>query len=115
MCAIVAERMKTVAVCKDVRIGMDGGIGAAVEEGGLTPHFAISLFSEHRKGHRKLKTLDIVPDFSSSGEQDVFKAAEAPEFRLIIAKNRTINGRFPASLEANLEGKKLRVKLACTK
>jgi hypothetical protein len=115
MAAIVAEQMKVVTVCKDVRVGMDGGIGAAIESGGLTPHMSVSLFIEHYRGHDKLKTVAVNRSLSQSLKHDVFTSPEAPEFKLVVANNTNSKGRFPASLEANVDGKKVAIKLACTK
>jgi hypothetical protein len=114
MSAIRLDRMRVITTCRDVRIGMDGGIGAAIETGGIVPRFSVSLFLEHYKSHNKLKTLDV-QQAPSVAHSDVFVATDAPGFKFVIDKSKNANGRFPASLEATVEGKQVAVRLVCSK
>src|SRR5580698_8202865 len=80
MAAIVAEHMKTVTLCKDIRIGMDGGIDASIESGGLTSRISVSLFSDHYKTRNKLQTYDGIEQWESDvGLHDIFISPEDPD------------------------------------
>ena len=122
MSALVADRMKTVTVCKDARIGMDGGIGATLEFGGLNPHFLVNLFTQHYKSHDKFKSLDVKPDLKVAMPQahtSIIGGAQAyvaTDFKLTVsATKKQGTDRYPASLETHLDGKKVTVALVCTK
>jgi hypothetical protein len=112
MAALVAEKMRPVKVCKDVRVAMDGAIDAVVENSGLSNRYAVTLFKNKNYKKIKIGTIDVAPEVVAKG-----RAADSylgDGLRLTIGKNvNPKTGRQPASLQGEIEGQQVSVAMGC--
>ena len=90
---------------------MDGGIGAILESGGVSPRYSITLLRQHYKGHDKIKTLEVTSLFESTDE--VYSSKDVKLKVSSIKKAGSEN--FPAIIEAEIDGKKIADYLVCKK
>lgn len=110
MAALVAEKTKVVAVCKDVRIGMDAALQAKVLVAGLSKQFSLEIEKQHYRGNEKVTTIDVSKDNSSKSSETF----AADNLTLVVAKNSDPNtDKYQALMNGEVAGEKIAIKMAC--
>lgn len=113
-----AEKKKVVAVCKDVRIGMEGTLSAEVEASRLTSQRSIKLFTL-KNGHHVFMTSIDVSSVPVKKGSPVVEAYTGSGLSLNIGKLdkrqlATAQKKFPAMLQAQLDGRTVLSKMTCS-
>jgi hypothetical protein len=114
MAALVANRSRVTAVCKDLRVAMDGAIDATVESAPLTHQHSLTVFKHRTAGRARKEVLAVHSPLHHVREKgkEVFSDQG---LKLVISKKQDpANGRFPASLDTTIDGKKVTLKLGCS-
>ncbi len=116
MAAMMSDKMKTTVMCKDARIGMNGGLAASIEVGGIKRHTAVTVYTQKINGKTtfiKQGSSDVshlIP--TRVGENQDKYLSKNLELTISRVKDQR-SGQFPANLSANLEGQKFAAKLLC--
>jgi hypothetical protein len=111
--ALHNNAMNVTTICKDVRLYMDGGVDAEIEEGGLAYHIDAKLFRRSNNHEVYLGTYNITEETPPQSPIETLVAG--PDgLKLSVFKNRpqSIYG-YPAQLEAHLGPEKISVRLNC--
>src|SRR5438445_779640 len=114
MAALSADKMKVVAVCRDVRIGMDGGINATIEASRLTIQKSVTVFTQKNGPNVKIGSMEVsaFPFRTTEAIADSYIGAK---FNLALSKKETrLPDRIPANIDAELNGKKITATMLCS-
>ena len=114
MTALGIDHSRSVVVCHDVRLYMEGSFDAKVEMGGLTPHSDVTIYRLVNMKNTKLVTESV------SVERRIVKGISgevfySPLLTFFIPDLKNDNSKpHSANLEANLPHEKVSASMICT-
>jgi hypothetical protein len=114
MAAFISEKMKTTVMCTDVRIAMNDSLAAGIEIGGLKRHNAVTIYTQKINGKTTLIKQGSVDVFRYLKSSENLEKYSGRGLELNISKVKDKHGAFPATLHAELEGKKFAANLMCS-